>query len=122
MKALSIPRTRLMTKQFALVWSLTFVTFFAAFQLFPTVPLRLRELGASLGESGRFMSLFTAGSAFGALFTGPLGAREQCAKGASGGEQAHEAPAFPQARAQLPQAQRDRGKELEGRKKSDEGE
>ena len=75
MKDLSIPRTRLMTKQFALVWSLTFVTFFAAFQLFPTVPLRLRELGASLAESGRFMSLFTAGSAFGALFTGPLGDR-----------------------------------------------
>jgi MFS family permease len=54
---------------------LTFVTFFAAFQLFPTVPLRLRDLGASLAESGRFMSLFTAGSALGALFTGPLGDR-----------------------------------------------
>jgi MFS family permease len=67
--------TRLLTRQFALVWALTFVTFFAAFQLFPTVPLRLRELGASLAESGRFMSLFTAGSAAGALFTGPLGDR-----------------------------------------------
>ncbi|MDR3684001.1 MAG: MFS transporter [Geothrix sp.] len=75
MKALSEPRTRLVTPPFALVWSLTFVTFFAAFQLFPTVPLRLRELGASLAESGRFMSLFTAGSALGALFTGPLGDR-----------------------------------------------
>lgn len=68
-------RTRLVTRQFALVWALTFVTFFAAFQLFPTVPLRLRELGASLAESGRFMSLFTLGSALGALFTGPLGDR-----------------------------------------------
>jgi MFS family permease len=75
MQALSEPRTRLVTRQFALVWALTFVTFFAAFQLFPTVPLRLRELGASLAESGRFMSLFTAGSALGALFTGPLGDR-----------------------------------------------
>jgi MFS family permease len=75
MKDLSTPRTRLVTRQFALVWALTFVTFFAAFQLFPTVPLRLRELGASLAESGRFMSLFTAGSALGALFTGPLGDR-----------------------------------------------
>ncbi|WP_243287608.1 MFS transporter [Geothrix terrae] len=64
-----------MTRQFALVWAITFVTFFAAFQLFPTVPLRLRALGASLAESGRFMSLFTAGSALGALFTGPLGDR-----------------------------------------------
>ena len=75
MKDLIEPRPRLLTRQFALVWSLTFVTFFAAFQLFPTVPLRLRELGASLAESGRFMSLFTAGSAVGALFTGPLGDR-----------------------------------------------
>ncbi len=75
MTDLSSPRPRLMTRQFALVWALTFVTFFAAFQLFPTVPLRLRELGASLAESGRFMSLFTAGSALGALFTGPLGDR-----------------------------------------------
>jgi MFS family permease len=75
MQDLSEPRRRLLTRQFALVWALTFVTFFAAFQLFPTVPLRLRELGASLAESGRFMSLFTAGSAAGALFTGPLGDR-----------------------------------------------
>jgi MFS family permease len=75
MKDLSLPQTRLVTRQFALVWSLTFLTFFAAFQLFPTVPLRLRELGASLAESGRFMSLFTGGSALGALCTGPLGDR-----------------------------------------------
>ena len=75
MTNLSGSRPPLMTRQFALVWALTFVTFFAAFQLFPTVPLRLRELGASLAESGRFMSLFTAGSALGALFTGPLGDR-----------------------------------------------
>lgn len=68
-------RSRLVTPQFALVWAMTFLTFFAAFQLFPTVPLRLRELGASLAESGRFMSLFTLGSALGALFTGPLGDR-----------------------------------------------
>ncbi|MDP1832322.1 MAG: MFS transporter [Geothrix sp.] len=75
MTDLSLPKPRLITRQFALVWALTFVTFFAAFQLFPTVPLRLRELGGSLAESGRFMSLFTLGSALGALFTGPLGDR-----------------------------------------------
>ena len=68
-------RPPLVTRGFALAWTLTFVTFFAAFQLFPTVPLRLRELGASLAESGRFMSLFTLGSALGALGTGPLGDR-----------------------------------------------
>jgi len=68
-------RERLLTPAFALLWAMTFLTFFAAFQLFPTVPLRLIALGASTAESGRFMSLFTAGSAVGALFTGPLGDR-----------------------------------------------
>ena len=57
------------------MFGLTFVTFFAAFQLFPTAPLQLRHLGASLGESGRFMTVFTAGSSLGALVTGPLGDR-----------------------------------------------
>jgi predicted MFS family arabinose efflux permease len=66
---------RLWTPAFSLIWAMTFLTFFAAFQLFPTVPLRLRELGATLAESGRFMTLFTLGSSVGALFTGPLGDR-----------------------------------------------
>lgn len=66
---------RLLTPRFLLVCTITFVTFFAAFQLFPTVPLRLLDLGATIAESGRFMAAFTAGSATGALFTGPLGDR-----------------------------------------------
>jgi MFS family permease len=66
---------RLCSRHFLLVSGITFLTFFAAFQLFPTVPLQLRRLGASLAESGRFMSVFTAGSALGALVTGPLGDR-----------------------------------------------
>jgi predicted MFS family arabinose efflux permease len=65
----------LFTRHFALVFAITFITFFAAFQLFPTVPLRLIQLGATVGQSGRFMTVFTAGSSFGALFTGPLGDR-----------------------------------------------
>lgn len=68
-------RPTLFTPAFTLLFGLTFLTFFAAFQLFPTVPLRLLELGASVEESGRFMSVFTAGSAIGALLTGPLGDR-----------------------------------------------
>ncbi len=63
------------SRDFALLWAMTFLTFFAAFQLFPTVPFRLGELGLPLGARGRFMSLFTAGSAAGALLTGPLGDR-----------------------------------------------
>ncbi|MBI4911376.1 MAG: MFS transporter [Acidobacteria bacterium] len=73
------PRTEspetLFNRGFVLVCLLTFLTFFAAFQLFPTVPIRLRELGVSLAGSGRFLSIFTFGSALGALATGPLGDR-----------------------------------------------
>ncbi|HJW08903.1 MAG TPA: MFS transporter [Holophagaceae bacterium] len=65
----------LWTKPFLLVWAFTFLTFFAAFQLFPTAPLRLIELGASRGESGSFLAVFTIGSSLGALVTGPLGDR-----------------------------------------------
>ncbi len=66
---------RVLSRHFVLVFALTFVTFFAAFQLFPVAPLQLRALGASLAESGRFMTVFTAGSSLGALVTGPLGDR-----------------------------------------------
>jgi MFS family permease len=69
------PRPKLLSPAFATLWALTFLTFFAAFQLFPTAPLRLRDLGASLAESGRFLTVFTIGSAGGALFTGQLGDR-----------------------------------------------
>jgi MFS family permease len=69
------PPPTLFTRHFVLVFAITFITFFAAFQLFPTVPLRLLDLGATIAESGRFMAAFTAGSATGALFTGPLGDR-----------------------------------------------
>lgn len=75
MEAPSQIRSRLWTRDFTLIWGMTFLTFFASFQLFPTVPLRLREFGATLAESSRFMTLFTLGSAVGALFTGPLGDR-----------------------------------------------
>ena len=64
---------RLLTRHFVLVFGITFVTFFAAFQLFPTAPLQLRRLGASLAESGRFMTVFTAGSSLGAAATAGVG-------------------------------------------------
>lgn len=65
----------LWTRSFILLWAGTFLAFFAAFQLFPTTPLRLRQLGADLPESGRFLSIFTIGSSLGALLTGQLGDR-----------------------------------------------
>jgi MFS family permease len=68
-------RPSLWTPHFTLVFAITFITFFAAFQLFPTAPLRLLQLGASVAESGWFLTIFTAGSALGALVTGPFGDR-----------------------------------------------
>ena len=66
---------RLLSRGFLLLWIFTFLTFFAAFQLFPTAPLRLVELGATKAESGRFLTAFTAGSALGALAMGQLADR-----------------------------------------------
>ncbi len=66
---------RLWSRPFLLLWAFTFLTFFAAFQLFPTAPLRLMDLGATKAESGRFLTAFTVGSALGALATGQLADR-----------------------------------------------
>lgn len=68
-------RATLWTRPFLLILACTFLTFFAAFQLFPTAPLRLIELGASRAESGRFLAVFTVGSSLGALVTGQLADR-----------------------------------------------
>jgi MFS family permease len=64
-----------MTTPFIILCAFYFLVFAAGYQLFPVVPLRLRELGASLAESGRFQTAFMLGSGFGSLFTGPLGDR-----------------------------------------------
>lgn len=64
-----------LTGSFLLVCTFYFLVFAAGYQLFPVVPLRLREFGASLAESGRFQTAFMLGSGFGALVTGPLGDR-----------------------------------------------
>lgn len=66
---------RLFTRAFVLLSVFYFFVFAVGYQLFPVVPLRLRNLGADLAESGRFMAAFTLGSAIGSLFTGPLGDR-----------------------------------------------
>lgn len=66
-------RRGIFTGSFLVVWTFYFLVFAAGYQLFPVVPLRLRELGASLAESGRFQTAFMVGSGFGSLFTGPLG-------------------------------------------------
>jgi MFS family permease len=68
-------RDILKSRSFLILWGFYFFIFAAGYQLFPVLPLRLRDMGATLAESGRFMAAFTIGSGLGALFTGPLGDR-----------------------------------------------
>jgi MFS family permease len=68
-------RAGFLTAPFVLLWAFYFLVFAAGYQLFPVVPLHLRDMGASLAESGRFQTAFMLGSGFGSLFTGPLGDR-----------------------------------------------
>ncbi|WP_306591586.1 MFS transporter [Geothrix sp. 21YS21S-4] len=68
-------RAGFLTGAFLVVCAFYFLVFAAGYQLFPVVPLRLREFGASLAESGRFQTAFMLGSGFGALVTGPLADR-----------------------------------------------
>ena len=71
----SPPSQNRLTAPFLLLAVFYFLAFFAGYQLFAVMPLHLRDMGASLAESGRFMGGFTLGSALGSLFTGPLGDR-----------------------------------------------
>jgi MFS family permease len=64
-----------LTTPFLILWGFYFLVFAAGYQLFPVVPLHLRDMGASLAESGRFQTAFMLGSGFGSLFTGPMGDR-----------------------------------------------
>jgi MFS family permease len=66
---------RLFSGSFGILWTFYFFVFVAGYQLMPVVPLHLRAMGASVGESGSFMTAFSMGSALGALFTGELGDR-----------------------------------------------
>ncbi len=68
-------RSGFLTVPFAILCAFYFLVFAAGYQLFPVVPLHLRDLGASLAESGRFQTAFMLGSGLGSLFTGPLGDR-----------------------------------------------
>jgi MFS family permease len=68
-------RSGFLTAPFVIICAFYFLVFAAGYQLFPVVPLHLRDMGASLAESGRFQTAFMLGSGFGSLFTGPLGDR-----------------------------------------------
>src|SRR5260221_2337753 len=75
MPPLPPPREPLFTPRFLLLWCYAFVTFFSAFQLLPTFPLRILELGGSQAQAGWFLSVYTFSSAFSAPVMGSIADR-----------------------------------------------
>lgn len=65
----------LLTAPFLRLWAFSFITFLAAFQLFPVVPFRILELGGSRATAGLFLAVYTWASALSAPLTGALADR-----------------------------------------------
>jgi MFS family permease len=65
----------LFTPRFFLMCGFTFTVFLSAFQLFPTAPFHIRELGGGTFASGLFLAFLTYASAASAPFTGSLADR-----------------------------------------------
>jgi MFS family permease len=62
----------LFTPRFFVMCSFTFTVFLSAFQLLPTAPFRIRELGGTTFASGLFLGFLTYASAFSAPLTGAI--------------------------------------------------
>ncbi|MGE5814890.1 MAG: MFS transporter [Acidobacteriota bacterium] len=71
-----MPRPRpLFTARFFIMCGFSFTVFISAFQLFPTAPFHIRDLGGSTFSAGLFLGLLTYASAFSAPFTGSIADR-----------------------------------------------
>jgi MFS family permease len=57
------------------MWSYSFTVFLSAFQLLPTAPFHIMELGGSTTEAGLFLGFLTYASAVSAPITGAIGDR-----------------------------------------------
>jgi MFS family permease len=68
-------REPLVTWPFLRLCLCTFIAFIAAFQLFPTIPFRLIDLGVSRAGAGGFLTVYTWASALSAPFTGAIADR-----------------------------------------------
>lgn len=66
-------RRFLFSAPFVRVWLIAFAAMAGGFLLFPTAPLRLRDLGAPTEAAGLFLTLLTLGSALSAAWTGSIG-------------------------------------------------
>ena len=65
----------LFTGRFFLMCGFTFTVFLSAFQLLPTAPFHILDLGGSKFAAGLFLGLLTYSSAFSAPLTGGLADR-----------------------------------------------
>lgn len=63
---------RLFTPHFFVMCGFTFTVFLSAFQLLPTAPFHILDLGGSTFASGLFLGFLTYSSAFSAPFTGAI--------------------------------------------------
>ncbi len=66
---------RLFTPTFFLICGFNFTVFLSAFQLLPTAPIRILDLGGSSVKAGLFVGLLTYCSAVSAPFTGAIADR-----------------------------------------------
>jgi len=66
---------RLFSPRFFVMCGFTFTVFLSAFQLLPTAPFRIHDLGGSTFASGLFLGFLTYASAFSAPLTGAIGDR-----------------------------------------------
>src|SRR5438132_4607876 len=66
---------RLFTPRFFVMCGFTFTVFLSAFQLLPTAPFRIRDLGGSTFASGLFLGFLTYASAWSAPVTGAIADR-----------------------------------------------
>lgn len=63
---------RLFTPRFFVMCGFNFVVFLSAFQLFPTAPFRIRDLGGSAAVAGLFLGFLTYSSALSGPVTGGI--------------------------------------------------
>ncbi len=64
------PPDRLFTPRFFVMCGFTFTVFLSAFQLLPTAPFHILDLGGTTFASGMFLGFLTYSSAFSAPLTG----------------------------------------------------
>jgi MFS family permease len=67
-----MPSDRLFTPHFFVMCGFTFTVFLSAFQLLPTAPFHILDLGGSTFASGLFLGFLTYSSAFSAPLTGAI--------------------------------------------------